>query len=408
MSRPVRTGAAGSPTAVRAEPRRDFTEPRRDFTEPERDFALPRRDFTDVVLGFARTLRHAGVPAGPDRVQAMLSALGHVEVLDPGQVYWAGRLTLCADPEDLERYDAAFALYFGGRRPVGRTAATAPQVIRPAPFEPAAAGEDEQDSDDSPGFAVHASRHEVLRHKDVTALSATERQQLQRLFALLAPRAAGRRSLRYTRASRGRVDLDRTVRRMLSQGGEPTELIRQRRRHKPRRLVLLIDVSGSMSPYADWLLRFAHAATRRAPLGTEVFTVGTRLTRVTRELRLRDPDRALAAAGRAVPDWRGGTRLGDALKAFLDRWGQRGVARGAVVVLCSDGWERGDPAELGVQLARLARLAHAVVWVNPHKGRDGFAPVTGGMVAALPHIDRLVAGHSFAALEELVEVIADA
>jgi hypothetical protein len=371
--------------------------------------AEPRRDFVDVVLGFARTLRHAGVPAGPDRVQAMLTALGHLDVLDPGQVYWAGRLTLCADPEDLDRYDTAFALYFGGRRQRGgRRAGDPAQVLRPAPFDPAAEGADQSDEEDSPSFAVQASRHEVLRHKDVTALSAAERQQLQRLFALLAPRASGRRSLRYSAARRGRVDLDRTVRQMLSQGGEPAELIRERRRHKPRRLVLLIDVSGSMAPYADWLLRFAHAATRRAPLGTEVFTVGTRLTRVTRELRLRDPDRALAAAGRAVPDWRGGTRLGDALKAFLDRWGQRGVARGAVVVLCSDGWERGDPAELGAQLARLARLAHAVVWVNPHKGRDGFAPITGGMVAALPHIDSLVAGHSFAALEELVEVIADA
>lgn len=386
MSGPVRTAGAGSSALLG-----EF-----------------RRDFTDVVLGFARTLRHAGVPAGPDRVQAMLSALGHLDVLDPAQVYWAGRVTLCADPEDLDRYDAAFALYFGARRQRGaRTVPEPPPVLRPAPFEPGQDGE-QQDSDDSPGFAVHASRHEVLRHKDVTALSATERQQLQRLFGLLAPRASGRRSLRYTRARRGRVDLDRSVRQMLRDGGEPTTLIRQRRRLKPRRLVLLIDVSGSMSPYADWLLRFAHAATRRAPLSTEVFTVGTRLTRVTRELRLRDPDRALAAAGRAVPDWRGGTRLGEALKAFSDRWGQRGVARGAVVVLCSDGWERGDPAELGNQLARLSRLAHAVVWVNPHKGKDGFAPVTGGMVAALPHLDALVAGHSFAALEELVEVIANA
>ena len=172
--------------------------------------------------------------------------------------------------------------------------------------------------------------------------------------------------------------------------------------------MLLIDVSGSMAPYSDALLRFAHAATRSAPLSTETFTVGTRLTRVTRELRLRDPDQALAAAGRAVPDWSGGTRLGEALQAFLDRWGQRGVARGAVVVLCSDGWERGDPRDLGEQLGRLARLAHLVVWVNPHKGKAGFAPTTGGMVAALPHIDRLVAGHSFAALEELVEVVAGA
>jgi uncharacterized protein with von Willebrand factor type A (vWA) domain len=373
------------------------------------ELARPGRDFVDVLLGFARTLRHAGVPAGPDRVQAMLSAVGQLDVLDPSQVYWAGRLTLCSDPEDLERYDAAFALYFGGRGTQnGKSTTSTPAVLRAAPFELDTAGAEEDSAEQSPNFAVQASWHELLRHKDITALTAAEREQLRRLFLLLAPRLASRRSLRYTSSHRGRIDIDASLRRMLSQGGEPGELARRRRRTKPRRLVLLIDVSGSMAPYADSLLRFAHAATRAAPLNTEVFTVGTRLTRVTRELRLRDPDRALAAAGRAVPDWRGGTRLGEALKAFLDRWGQRGVARGAVVVLCSDGWERGDPAELGSQLSRLARLSHAVVWVNPHKGKDGFAPVTGGMLAALPHIDSLVAGHSFAALEQLVEVIAHA
>lgn len=369
----------------------------------------PARDFVDVVVGFARTLRHAGVPASPDRVQAMLAALDQLDVLEPNQVYWAGRLTLCADPEDLPRYDSAFALYFGGRDATrGRSTSSPPTVLRAAPFEVDVAGAAGQPEPDQPSFAVLASRHEILRHKDVGALEEAEREQLHRLFALLVPRVAGRRSLRSDPARRGRVDLDRTLRRMLRQGGEPSGLARQRRRRRPRRLVLLIDVSGSMAPYADALLRFGHAATRAAPAGTEVFTVGTRLTRITRELRQRDPDRALAAAGRAVPDWSGGTRLGEALKAFLDLWGQRGLARGSVVVVCSDGWERGDPTELGNQLARLARLAHALVWVNPHKGRDGFAPSTGGMLAALPHIDTLVAGHSFAALEELVEVISHA
>jgi uncharacterized protein with von Willebrand factor type A (vWA) domain len=367
------------------------------------------RDFTAIVVGFARTLRHAGVPAGPERVQAMLAALDHLDVLSADQVYWAGRLTLCADPEDLPRYDAAFALYFAGRW-AGQTRrpGASPPVLRAAPFEldrPGAQGE--QDAG-APTFAVQASRHEVLRHKDVSALDPAEREQLRRLFALLTPRVTGRRTLRYQPANRGRVDLDATARRMLRQGGEANRLSRRRHRRVPRRLVLLIDVSGSMAPYSDSLLRFAHAATRCRPAGTETFTIGTRLTRVTRELRLRDPDAALAAAGRAVPDWSGGTRLGDMVKAFLDLWGQRGVARGAVVVLCSDGWERGDPAELGQQLARLARLAHRVVWVNPHKGRDGFAPATGGMLAALPHIDNLVAGHSFAALEQLARVIAHA
>ncbi len=370
---------------------------------------LPERDFAELAVGFARTLRHAGVPAGPDRVQAMLAALAHLDVLDPNQVYWAGRLTLCADPQDLARYDAAFALYFGGRGTGDRRSTSSPpRVLRAAPFEVAGADAGQRPADDQPSFAAQASRQEVLRHKDVSALSPSERDELRRLFALLKPRVAHRRSQRHGPANRGRVDLARTIRGMLRTGAEPGRLAYRRRRTKPRRLVLLIDVSGSMAPYADTLLRFAHAAVRAAPASTEVFSTGTRLTRVTRELRLRDPEQALAAAGRAVPDWSGGTRLGDGVKAFLDLWGQRGLARGAVLVLCSDGWERGDPAELDAQLGRLTRLAHALIWVNPHKGRPGFEPVTGGMQAAVTHADALVAGHSFAALEQLVEVISHA
>jgi uncharacterized protein with von Willebrand factor type A (vWA) domain len=195
---------------------------------------------------------------------------------------------------------------------------------------------------------------------------------------------------------------------MLRQTGEPTRLARRVRRDKPRRLVLLLDVSGSMAPYADALLRFGHAAARRHPTLTEVFTVGTRLTRVTRALRHRDPDAALREAGRAIPDWHGGTRLAESLQAFLDRWGQRGTARGAVVVLCSDGWERGAPEPLAAQVARLSRLAYRLVWVNPHRGKPGYAPLAAGMAAVLPYLDDFVAGHSLAALEELVGVIARA
>jgi uncharacterized protein with von Willebrand factor type A (vWA) domain len=159
-----------------------------------------------------------------------------------------------------------------------------------------------------------------------------------------------------------------------------------------------------MEPYADALLRFAHVAARRRS-GTEVFTIGTRLTRISRELRRRDVDLALAAVTRTVPDWSGGTRLGELLRAFLDRWGQRGTARGAVVVFASDGWERGDPQVLAEQMARLHRLAHRVVWVNPHRGKPGFAPLTAGMAAALPHVDEFVSGHSLAAYQELAAVL---
>ncbi|MGI8880074.1 MAG: vWA domain-containing protein [Jatrophihabitans sp.] len=370
--------------------------------------AAPSGDVVEVVLGFARTLRHAGVPASPDRVQAMISGLSHLDVLDPSQVYWAGRLTLCADPEDLDRYDAAFAAYFGGV-PLQRPANTQQELkYETRPYEIDAAKVGVEEPDDSPAHAVQASSTEVLRHRDVSTLSPAERDELRRLFILLAPRVGRRRIRRHAPANRGSIDLHHTVRRMLSQAGEPSRLSYRRRRTKPRRLVFLIDVSGSMEPYADSLLRLAHAAVRVAPASTEVFTLGTRLTRVTRELRRRDPDAALKAAGGAIPDWSGGTRLGDSLKAFLDRWGQRGVARGAVVVLCSDGWERGDPGTLGAQAARLARLAHAVIWVNPHKGKDGFAPLTGGMQAALPHIADLVAGHTFDSFEQLAAKLARA
>jgi uncharacterized protein with von Willebrand factor type A (vWA) domain len=160
-----------------------------------------------------------------------------------------------------------------------------------------------------------------------------------------------------------------------------------------------------MAPYADAMLRFAHAASRRRVARTEVFTIGTRLTRVSQQLRHRDPDRAMAAVADEVPDWSGGTRLGLQLGEFVGRWGQRGMARGAVVVIASDGWERGDATLLGEQMARLHRLAHKVVWVNPHRARPEFEPLTAGMAVALPHIDSFVAGHSVAALEELAGVI---
>jgi hypothetical protein len=195
---------------------------------------------------------------------------------------------------------------------------------------------------------------------------------------------------------------------MLTTGGEPGRLQRRRNGVRPRRVVLLVDVSGSMAPYADALLRFAHVVVRRQPTAAEVFTIGTRLSRVTRALRLADPDVALRAASDVIPDFSGGTRLGEVLQIFSDRWGQRGMARGAVVVIFSDGWERGSAELLAEQVQRLRRLARQLVWVNPHKGKDGYLPVQTGVVAVLPHVDAFVAGHSLASIEQLLEVIRDA
>jgi uncharacterized protein len=368
-------------------------------------------DVTGQLVGFARTLRHAGTGATPDRVQAMLTAVEALGAGSPTGVYWAGRLTLCAEPDDLPIYDDAFAAYFGGRAPArGLPLPVHPVLPRVStPFGAGPPAGDAPDDGEPPEvLAVSASPVEVLRHRDVTGLTAAERAEVRRLVTLLAPATAPRRTRRRRPARRGEVDPRGTVRQALRHGGEPTRLRRRQRRRRPRRLVLIIDVSGSMVAYADGLLRFGHAAVRRRPTLTEVFTIGTRLTRVTRALRHRDPDGALRAAGAAIPDWHGGTRLADSVRAFLDRWGRRGTARGAVVVIFSDGWERGDPRALAVQLDRLSRLAYRLVWVNPHRGKAGYAPLVGGMAAALPFLDHFIAGHSLAALEDLVEVIGHA
>jgi len=355
----------------------------------------------EVLVGFARTVAATGVGVSPDRTQAMVLALAELDVTSRSDTYWAGRLTLCSSPADIERYDRAFGAWFGGEQaPAMRPV----QVVR-VPREvvvPGTAAAPEAGAE--PSKAATASDLEVLRHRDVATLTGPERAEVHRLIALLAAPAPIRRSRRLRAAQRGPLDARRTVRAMLDRGGEPARLLHRRPGTRPRRIVLLLDISGSMAPYADTVLRFAHACLRRRP-GTEVFTVGTRLTRVTRELRQPSADAALIATSAVVADWSGGTRLGADLKVFLDRFGQRGTARGAIAVIASDGWERGEPDLLAQQTARLARLAHRVVWVNPHKARPGYAPVTAGMAAALPHVDDFVEGHSLAAYETLAALL---
>lgn len=364
------------------------------------------------LVGFTHALRRAGLTCDPHRTAAYLEAVSCLDVTDPANVYWAGRVTLCAQPDDLPAYDEAFAAWFSPgwspppRRLDDQQAArhtTMTAAILPAEGTGTATGEDA-----TPIPVLAPSDVEVLRHRDISELSAKEREHLHDLLDLLKIEPPTRPAIRRTPSHRGPLDRRRTLRGLLVNGGEPIRLPRHRRAKRPRRLVLLVDVSGSMKPYADALLRFAHVITRRAPASTEVFTLGTRMTRVSRQLRMRDPEQALAGAARAVPDFAGGTRLGEGLRAFLDRWGQRGVARRAVVVLFSDGWERGDPALLGEQLGRLRRLAHTVLWANPHAGHTGYQPVQSGIAVALPHIDRLVAGHSLAALETVLLEIRDA
>ncbi len=366
---------------------------------------------TDFVA-FTRLLRNAGVPVTPDRTATYLRALREVDLASEVATYWAGRLTLCSDPDDVARYDHAFHAWFSSdprEQRMGRPVPPQPRTATIAALSgPERNGADDGDDSDVPELRVAASGEEVLRDRDIAELTIGEREHLRRMLALLRPNPPRRRARRRRPGRRGEADARRTLRATLRHAGEIPGLARRHRRERPRRVVLLLDVSGSMAPYADALLRFAHVLTRRTPQAVETFTLGTRLTRVTRELRQRDPERALRDAASAIPDWSGGTRLGEVMGAFLDRWGRRGVARRAIVVVFSDGWERGGTEMLGEQMSRLARLAHHVVWVNPHAGKHGYEPVQGGIAAALPHVDRLLAGHSLATLQELTEVLANA
>jgi uncharacterized protein with von Willebrand factor type A (vWA) domain len=247
---------------------------------------------------------------------------------------------------------------------------------------------------------------EVLRNKDFGAYDETELILAQQLMSRLKFAGPPRRSFRFRPAQSGsRPDLRATLRTAISAGGEPIRRFWQEPGERMRRLVLLLDVSGSMEPYARAMLRFVHAAVAGRQR-VEAFSLGTRLTRVTRELNSRDPDLALRQASQRVQDWSGGTRLGECLRAFNDEWGVRGLARGAIVVILSDGWDRGDPAVLGEQMQRLQRVTYDLIWVNPLKVSPGYAPLARGMAAALPYVDHFVEGHSLAAMEELANVIA--
>ncbi len=365
----------------------------------------PARPSEEILLGFARCLRAAGLTVTADRERTYLEAVAAVGLDDQVGVYLAGRATLCSSPVDLERYDLVYAEWFGGTRAGTKPSRSVPTVSHAGLDDTGVVQGDEPGDPDV--VQARASTTEVLRHRDLATLSRREREELARLFAALDPRAPRRRAHRHTPARRGDVDAHRTLRAMLRRMGEPGEVAWRHRGSRPRRVVLLIDVSGSMSAYADALIRLAHTYCASG-IPVEVFTLGTRLTHVTRPLRQRDPDRAIVAAGRAIPDWSGGTRLAEGLGVFLDRWGRRGMARGAVVVVFSDGWERDRPEALGEQVRRLAAVAHRVVWVNPHRGRPGYEPVQGGIMAVLPHVDEFVAGHSMAAFEELTEVVARA
>jgi uncharacterized protein len=330
------------------------------------------------LTAFGRALRAAGLPVGTGRIASFCRAAA---LLDPDGLYWAGRATLVARPGDIAVYDHVFRAFFGSQQ-----AATPPEVRILTEIEPVTA---------------LASRDEILRTKSFAQCSPDELAQIARLMSRVRLAVPERRTRRRRPARAGGPDLRRTLRRSFRTGGEPLERAWRQRRRRSRRLVLLLDVSGSMEPYSRALVLFAHAALR-TERGWEAFCFGTRLTRVTGALAAAPhPDEALKRASAEVSDWGGGTRIGESLERFLDGWGHRGLARGAFVVVCSDGLDVGDPEQLAEQMARLSRLAHRIVWLNPLRENPAYEPLARGMAAALPYVDVFASGHNLAALEEL-------
>ena len=357
------------------------------------------------MVTFGRVLREAGLEVGPGRVADALTALDTVDLGRQDDVYWSLRTTMVTRFEEIEPFDRAFNAWFL-RAPVMPEARVAVTQLPRRGL--AGRGDPIRGADrrvDPEPLEIGSSAVEVLRRRDFATMTPEEFAQARALMRKLAVARPRRRSRRMRPHNRGaELDLRRLARRSLATGGEPISRGYRRRLEVSRRLVALCDISGSMEAYTRALLLFMHAVVEAGHV--EVFAFGTRLTRLTVALRTRDPEQALEAAAATVVDWASGTRIGASLKTFNDHWGRRGLSRGAVVLIVSDGWERQDPALLGREMARLSRTAYAVVWVNPLKGQVEYEPLSAGMRAALPYVDRFLPGHDIASLEQLGESLA--
>ena len=360
-----------------------------------------------LAVAFARILRSLDIRVPLDSVLTFMRSLEVVGITDRDGVYWSGRATLVRKPEDIPEYDKAFKVFWEHRESPSQPDE---EILR---IHIAADADDDSGSADGsaqashePVIALRFSGVETLGQKDFAAYTDDEMRLAQKYMTMLRMAGPPRRSFRHVKSHRRakRPDVRRTIRASFSAGGEPIRRYWQEPGDRSRRIVFLLDVSGSMEPYARALVRYVYAGVAGRQR-VEAFTIGTRLTRVTRELNSRDPDKALRAASLRVQDWSGGTRLGETLRQFNNEWGIRGMARGAIVVILSDGWDRGEPHLLSEQMERLQRAAFRLVWVNPLKVTPGYAPLARGMAAALPYVDEFVEGHSLDALEQLTKVI---
>jgi uncharacterized protein len=362
-----------------------------------------------LLVNFAHELRRAGLAVGSGDVLTYCAAMAPLDPTDLLDLYWAGRATLVSRRDDIGVYDEVFRRFFLDASDPVRELVTLKAQASAESGAPMALPDLDRAGEGDEEEAVlgwMASDVESLKHKAFTACTQEELAAVRRIMARIKLTPPRRRSRRTVPGRTGRApDLRRTVRESLRLHGEPAELFWRQRRVRLRPLILILDISGSMADYSRNLLQFAYSA-KRAAAKVEVFCFGTRLTRITRELDSRRPDEALARAARAVFDWEGGTRIGASLDTFVRGHGRRGLARGGVVVVCSDGLDRGDPAVLATAVERLSRLCHRLVWMNPHKGDDAnFRPSTLGMMVVAPHVDLMLSGHDLSSLEEFAALL---
>jgi uncharacterized protein with von Willebrand factor type A (vWA) domain len=358
-----------------------------------------------LLVRFAGELRAAGLAVGSGDVLTFCMAASRLDPTDLVDLYWAGRVTLISRRDDLGTYDSVFREFFLGEDSTAdpellllRSSAQGQSAFAIPSTEPGGA-----ERDDEAMLGWVASDVDALKRKSFAACTPEELAALRRIMARIRLTPPRRRTRRTTAARTGsRPDPRRTIRESMRMHGEPAPLYWRRRKVRPRPLILILDISGSMADYSRSLLQFAHSA-QRAAGRVEVFCFGTRLTRVTGALASRRPDEALDRAARAAFDWDGGTRIGDSLTTFVRDWGRRGLCRGGIVVICSDGLDRGDPAVLAAAMERLSLLSHRLVWLNPHS--KGSLPDTLGMMVAGPHIDLLLPGHDLASLEKLATLL---
>jgi uncharacterized protein with von Willebrand factor type A (vWA) domain len=394
----------------------------------------PGLDVAALAAGLGTALHAAGLPVGPDRCERLARAITVMDVRTVEELKACAIATLVSDPGQMSTFEYVFALLMGGPLELDLSALAGLQEQDEGASGPSAAGTSQDRDKQQSGMQVEresspserggdeelteapiiravASAEEVLRGRDFAELSADEVRDLVLLMRDMSLAVPPRRTRRYRRSRDGkRPDLRATLRQARRSGGEVIRLSRQKPRVRPRRLVVLCDISGSMEAYSRALLMLLYALHGGPVRGgaqnrPEVFSFATRLTRLTPALAAATPDTMLAKASEAAPDWSGGTRIGAALKEFNDRYGSRGLARGAVVLIISDGWETGDAALLGEQMARLSRMAYRIVWANPRTQSERYRPAVGGMAAAWPYCDAVVSAHSVNALTDLMAAL---